>query len=572
MGNLDNVSKDAPRTDPLVGRVLAGRYDIVRLLGEGGMGRVYEGRQRALDRPVAVKCIHRHFLSTEQMLVRFMEEARVASQLVHPNIVKIYDFGRTDGPEQPTFFLVMELLAGEHLGTVIQREAPMPLGRVYSVIVQILSALGEAHAHGVTHRDAKPDNVVLSAAGRGERVKIIDFGVAKVHGSPGVTSAGAFVGTPHYMPPEQIRGETAEVSSDLYAAGVTLFYMITGRLPFDAPTILGVIEQQLYAPRPDPRATVGARCPDALAAVCLRALHVDPKQRFASADEFSEAIEAALANVLSPASLRNPYSVATFDAANVPPSGPRSARPSEPSNPQSSSNRPFPLTRMHDTTQASSLPTTTGLPPPPSTPSSEIRPRPSRLADISLAERIERTAEAELEAGRHDSAAAEFGRGLALGRCWFEAGDLEIGAAASTVFGRKLGALMRDMGRLEDSERVLRTALGHTEPEEASRARVLAELAATLAERGRVGAAEGYRVEALRIAAAGRDRELTARLRRMAQSFAIAVATRRPVSDHPPPDAPRAAPAAQEPRWSEWRVRPGTDEPSSEELELRRRR
>jgi serine/threonine-protein kinase len=544
-GTSGNESSESPpvngaKPDPLVGRVLAGRYDILRLLGEGGMGRVYEGRQRALDRPVAVKCIHRHFLSTEAIIVRFMEEARVASQLVHPNIVKIYDFGRTDGPDQQTFFLVMELLTGALLGQVIAREAPLPLGRVYSITVQILSALGEAHAHGVTHRDAKPDNIVLEPIGtRGERVKIIDFGVAKVHGSPGVTSAGQFVGTPHYMPPEQIRGEAAEVSSDLYAAGVTLFQLITGRLPFDAGTVTGVLEQQLYAPRPDPRDIVGTACPDALAEVCLRALHVDPARRFDSADVFSEALDLALSEVLPPKSFRNPYAQWPSEVSwpRPPASAPRNMAPSEPPPSSGDEAHPFALTRP-----AQQQP-----------PLSGSGQGPSRIADLSVAERIERTADAELRAGRIDSAVSELQRGLALGRCWVEAGDLEIGGAALGVFGRKLGVLMREVGRLDDSERVLRAALEHTDPDEMGRARVLAELAATLAERGRIGDAEAYRVDALRIASAGRDRELTARLRRLAQSFAIAVATRRPVSDRP---STGSSPGdSSPPRRSEWRVK-----------------
>src|ERR1043165_3640961 len=261
-----------PAPDPLVGFALAGRYEIQELIGEGGMGRVYRGRQRALDRSVAIKCIHPHLLSSEPIVVRFLEEARVASKVVHPNIVKIYDFGRTAAPGPTTLFIVMELLTGPDLASVIATSGSLPLVRVRAIALQVLSALGEAHARGVTHRDAKPDNIILEPTVSGcERAKLIDFGIAKVHGAPGVTAAGQFIGTPCYMPPEQIRGERTEVSADLYSVGVTLFQMITGRLPFHGNSLMAVLEQQLYAKRPDPREVAPeVQCPASLAAVCLR--------------------------------------------------------------------------------------------------------------------------------------------------------------------------------------------------------------------------------------------------------------------------------------------------------------
>jgi serine/threonine protein kinase len=564
--------------DPLVGSVLAGRYDIRRLLGEGGMGRVYEGRQRALDRPVAVKCIHPHLLATEHMVVRFMEEARVASQLVHPNIVKIYDFGRSDPSVSPTFFLVMELLSGPDLGSVITGRGALPIARSYSILKQVLSALGEAHARGVTHRDAKPDNVILEpTVGGGERVKIIDFGIAKVHGAPGVTSAGQFVGTPQYMPPEQIRGENAEVSSDLYAVGVTMFQMLTGELPFQGDSVMEILEQQLYAVRPDPRTVAsGASCPTAVAEVCLRALDIEPARRYSSADAFAEALDEAVAEVLPPRNRRSPFPPAIASsgksarsggetAADVrvpsswpPPMRPRSSMPTERA--AVPSGQPFPPSpssyppRISATTGSSAPPPRSG----------------TRIADITVAERIEYQAERDVCAGRLDAAAAELRRGLAIGRCWLEAGDLELGGAALTVFGRKLGAVLRDAGRLDESERVLRSALEQTEPDEAGRAHVLAELSTTLGERGRVGDAEACRMEALRIAGTAGDRELTARLRRLAQSLALAVGAHGAAGTAGPRAEPSlgSAPAS---RPSEWRFKRELGE-DAESFDLRRRR
>jgi len=439
-------------TDPLLGRVLAGRYEISGLLGEGGMGRVYQGRQRTLDRPVAIKCVHPHLLSSETVVVRFLEEARVASQIVHPNIVKIYDFGRTTPPDPPTLFLVMELLTGPDLGSVIASGGPLPLVRVRSIMLQVLAALGEAHARGVTHRDAKPDNVILEPTVSGcERAKLIDFGIAKVHGAPGVTAVGQFIGTPCYMPPEQIRGERTEVSADLYSVGITLFQMITGRLPFHGGSLMAVLEQQLYAKRPDPRDVAPeVECPASLAAVCMRAIDADPKNRYETADLLAEALEESFAEVLPLESRRSPY-----------PAPPRSSRSRETLPPEKQSQRPSaaPPLFANESQRPSSMPPSLGtesqppsaMPPPRDEESGrhsaapprdpfidEIDeaagtfggilsiPRPSRTplpipvseqgADLGVAEAIERTADAALSEGNLERAENVLRAGLELGQ------------------------------------------------------------------------------------------------------------------------------------------------------------
>lgn len=509
--------REGEKPDPLIGRVLAGRYEIRRALGQGGMGRVYEGRQRALDRSVAVKCIHPHLLSSEQMVVRFMEEARVASSLVHPNIVKIYDFGRTAPEDGGTLFIVMELLSGTDLRSVIAEQAPLPLARTYSILRQVLSALGEAHAQGVTHRDAKPDNVILEPTlGGGERVKVIDFGIAKVHGVRGVTGVGHFVGTPHYMPPEQIRGEKAEVSADLYAVGVTLFQLLTGCLPFHGDSVTKVLEQQLFAERPDPRVVVpNAGYSPAISEVCRRALHADVKERYETADAFAAALEEAVADAVPPRSRRNPYS--------APP--PVTSRSTGPGSELSKSA----LRNWGDYT----------------------------AGDAGAAEAIERTAEAALLAGHPEVAVAELTRGIALAHKWLDAGEGIVAGAMLTAFGRRLGAILRDMGKLVESERALADALRHAGRDPIVKARLLAELAETRAERGNATEAEACRLEALRLASSGRDRELLARLRRLAQSLALDVASRRAIT--PSPERRASEPP---PRVSEWRVKPEQDAPS----------
>lgn len=507
-------ARDAPHepADRLIGRVLSGRYEIRRVLGSGGMGRVYEGRQRALDRPVAIKCIHPHLLSSEHVVRRFMEEARVASSLVHPNIVKIYDFGRTEPGDGATLFIVMELLSGIDLGTLIAERAPLPLGRTYSILRQVLSALGEAHVRGVTHRDAKPDNVILEPTpGGGERVKVIDFGIAKVHGAKGVTGVGHFIGTPQYMAPEQIRGEKVEVSADLYAVGVTLFQMLTGRLPFEGDSVTKVLEQQLFAERPDPREVLPSAGYSALIAeVCRRALHVNPEERYATADAFAEALEKAVADVVPPRSRRNPYS--------APP--PADVRPLSDSGP-----RPIIGAALQN----------------PGDP-------------LGVGQAIERTAEAAILAGHPESAVAELQRGVAIGRKLMESGETRAAGELIAGFGLRLGAILRDIGRLEESEHELERALPYAPADEMLRARLLTELAETRAERGDPNDAEACRLGALRIASAQHDEELLKRLRRLAQSLALDVASRRAIT--PNPERQSSEPP---PRVSEWRVKPERD-------------
>jgi serine/threonine-protein kinase len=510
---MNDPAKPDAAVDPLIGRVLSGRYEIRRVIGSGGMGRVYEGRQKALDRSVAIKCIHPHLLASEHVVHRFMEEARVASRLVHPNIVKIYDFGRTDRSDGGRLFIVMELLSGVDLATLIAERAPLPLARTYSILRQVLSALGEAHARGVTHRDAKPDNVILEPTlGGGERVKVIDFGIAKVHGARGVTGVGHFVGTPQYMAPEQIRGEKVEVSADLYAIGVTLFQMLTGRLPFEGDSVTKILEQQLFAPRPDPRDLFpSVEYSPLLSEVCRRALHVSPEERYPTADAFAEALEAAVADVVPPRSRRNPYSA-----------------PPPPSPLRTSDSGPRPAAKAP--------------------PRSEFA---SGDAD-AVAEAILGTAEGAVLTGHPESALAELRRGIVLGRRWVECGELRAGGLLLAALGNKLGVILREMGRLEESEQELERALAFTGEGELLRARLLAELTETRSERGNASEAEACRVQALRIASAHDDRELQARLRRLAQSLALAVASRRAIT--PNPERNLSEPP---PRVSEWRVKPG---------------
>ena len=279
-----------------MGRTLPGGYHILDLISVGGMGRVYRAQQSALGRTVAVKIIHPHLLSDENSALRFMTEARAASQLNHPNSVSVFDFGRTDDG-QP--YLVMEFLRGKDLARIAYEEGPLAFSRIVDVLRQVLLALGEAHDLGIIHRDLKPENVILEPLRRGgDFVKVVDFGLAKLRAdaqTPSVTSPGIVCGTPDYMAPEQGRGDTLDGRSDLYAVGVILFQLLTGRLPFRAENPTQVVMMHLTVPVPDPRQLAPERAiPDALVEVVMKSLAKEASRRYQDALEFADALKQAL--------------------------------------------------------------------------------------------------------------------------------------------------------------------------------------------------------------------------------------------------------------------------------------
>ncbi len=285
------------REDPFVGRTLPGGYHIVDLISVGGMGRVYRAEQSVLGRTVAVKVVHPHLLSDDNAALRFLTEARAASQLNHPNSISIFDFGRT---EQGQPYLVMEFLRGRDLARIVAEEGLLDFSRIVNVLCQVLSALSEAHELGIVHRDLKPENVILEPLRRGgDLVKVLDFGLAKLRTDPraprNVTSPGIVCGTPDYMAPEQGRGDPIDGRSDLYAVGVMLFQLLTGRLPYDADSATQIVLMHLTAPIPDPRLTAPQRnIPDSLAEVTLRAMQKETRRRYQEALEFSDALRLAL--------------------------------------------------------------------------------------------------------------------------------------------------------------------------------------------------------------------------------------------------------------------------------------
>jgi serine/threonine protein kinase len=293
--------------DPLIGRTLPGGYRVTHLVGVGGMGRVYCAEQVALGRTVAVKVVHPSLADEEQTAARFLNEARAASRLSHPNSVAIFDFGRTDDGRP---YIVMEYLRGRDLSRVASDEGPLPLPRLVDVLKQTLAALEEAHALGIVHRDLKPDNIVLEPLRSGlDFVKVVDFGLAKIlqseanargpaggplHGGA-LTRPGLVCGTPEYMSPEQSRGDALDGRSDLYSVGIVLFELLAGRVPFVADTATKTLILHLTEAPPDPRDVAPERTiPASFAQLAAQALAKSADERFQSAREFADALDRAL--------------------------------------------------------------------------------------------------------------------------------------------------------------------------------------------------------------------------------------------------------------------------------------
>ena len=265
---------------------LLGPYQITASIGEGGMASVYKAYEGRKDRYVALKILPRHFAQSAQFAARFEQEAQVIAKLRHPNILPVYDTGADGGYT----YIAMPLVEGGTL-TRLLRGRPFPPRQTLRVMSQIGGALDYAHSMGFIHRDVKPSNVMLDTEGN---CLLMDFGLAKVvAGSNQITRAGATLGTPSYMSPEQGRGEKVDGRSDLYALGVMLYEMATGRVPFDADTPIGVIFRHIQDPLPPPR-TLNPAIPEPVARVIEKALAKRPDDRYQTAGDMVQALRAAL--------------------------------------------------------------------------------------------------------------------------------------------------------------------------------------------------------------------------------------------------------------------------------------
>jgi serine/threonine protein kinase len=266
-------------TDPLIGMTIDGRYLIERVLGEGGMGLVYRARHVVLNKLIAVKVLRAEVSNNAEVIARFHQEAQSATAIGNQHIIDVLDFGRL--PDGATYF-VMEYLNGSALTDVIERDAPIAIPRFVHIAKQLCDALGAAHGAGIVHRDLKPDNVFLVKRGQDpDFVKVLDFGIAKVGGSSSkLTQAGQVFGTPHYMAPEQCQGKPVDLRADVYALGIILFELVTGKLPFESESLVGLLTAHMLE-APPPPTSLRADCPPEVEAIILRCLAKDPDDRYA---------------------------------------------------------------------------------------------------------------------------------------------------------------------------------------------------------------------------------------------------------------------------------------------------
>jgi serine/threonine-protein kinase len=287
----------------LIGKTVGDRYRLLEVVGDGGMGRVFRAERVTTGENVALKLLHPEFSGVDQVVQRFEREGEVLKQLAHPNIVRVVEFGEWRG----RLFLATEFLGGRSLADLLdgddpRKAHPMTVKRTLEIACPVLEALEYAHGRGVVHRDLKPENIMVEkprSVFSEETVKLLDFGIAKLADTAQkkgqkLTQAGLLLGTPGYMSPEQAVGQPADARSDLYACGVILYEMLSGRQPFEHESSLQVLSMQVDTmPRPLRAVAVSGDIPPAVETVVMRALAKPPAERFSSARELREALERA---------------------------------------------------------------------------------------------------------------------------------------------------------------------------------------------------------------------------------------------------------------------------------------
>jgi eukaryotic-like serine/threonine-protein kinase len=292
--------------------LVAGRYRLLGRLGSGGMADVWCAEDAMLDRRVALKFLHERFAQDEQFVERFRREASAAAGLQHPNVVGVFDRGTFDG----SHYIAMEYVEGAALNDLIERG--ISVGEAVEIVRQVLAGARYAHANGIVHRDLKPQNVLVDAEGR---ARVTDFGIARA-GVSEITQTGSVLGTAQYLSPEQAQGLPVTAASDIYSIGVLLYEALTGRVPFEAESPVSVALKQV-SERPQPPSQLNPAVSRALDAVVLKALAKDPANRFASAEEFLEALDAAEADpsgaALGDTAEHQAVAVAAGKAPPVPP-------------------------------------------------------------------------------------------------------------------------------------------------------------------------------------------------------------------------------------------------------------
>ncbi len=276
-------------SDTLINTLFDGRYRILRKLGSGGMANVYLAEDEELGRRVAIKILNERYAGDDLFIERFRREAKSAAGLSHPNIVSIYDRGEAEG----TYYIAMEVIEGRSLKELIMTHGALPVHTAIGYAKQLLEALRFAHRHGIIHRDIKPHNVLVSAdqqvKANEPRLKVTDFGIAR-HGASQMTEAGSIMGTAQYLSPEQARGAPVTAASDLYSAGVVLYEMLTGKVPFTGDSAIEIAMKHVNE-LPKPPSSLRPEIPPELDQIVLRALAKDPEDRYQTAEEFIEDLE-----------------------------------------------------------------------------------------------------------------------------------------------------------------------------------------------------------------------------------------------------------------------------------------
>ncbi|XYH99022.1 serine/threonine protein kinase [Sorangium sp. So ce1128] len=287
---VDEVARSEP-IDPLLGRVLNGKFKILSMLATGGMGTIYRGEQIPLGRAVAIKVLIPNQASRQldpNFHKRFFLEASILARLQHPNIVTVFDYGRIEADDQERYFMAMEFLEGETLFRRVRRQGRLPPPEAMRIARQIARGLREAHKHGVVHRDLKPSNIMLvSNEDSEEAVKILDFGLVKQLGddSEELTQQGAFLGSPRFMSPEQISHGKVDLRTDIYSLGVILYQMLCGKVPFESEKSIQILMAHLQQPVPRMKErNPDIDIPEPLEALVMRCLAKDPDGRPATMD------------------------------------------------------------------------------------------------------------------------------------------------------------------------------------------------------------------------------------------------------------------------------------------------
>jgi serine/threonine-protein kinase len=272
----------------VIGSVLGGKYRIESELSRGGMGAVFRARHEVLERAIAVKVLRPELTENDELVTRFMNEAKAASAIRHPSIIEVFDFGYTDDGEA---YLVMEYLEGESLASRMHRKGRLAEQDAVHIVRSIAGALGAAHGKGIVHRDLKPDNVfIVTDPDFGERAKVLDFGIAKLTGSQAHTQTGALMGTPLYMAPEQARSAHGiDHRADLYSLGCILYELLTGRPPLVGEGTGEIIALHMFT-QPDPPSTIVPGISPALESIVMQLLEKEPAARPQTAAEVSNAL------------------------------------------------------------------------------------------------------------------------------------------------------------------------------------------------------------------------------------------------------------------------------------------